>query len=80
MKFGHFPDWFKAPAFAILDPYIRLSRVNFLTREMKLLDELRKGKAVKVSESESGLFSFYAHDYDTINTTLLDFEKMRSGF
>ena len=78
MKFGRLPDWLKPPAFAILDPYIRLSRVNFLSTEMELLEELRKGKTVRVSASESGLFSFYAHDYDTINTTLLEFEKMRS--
>jgi hypothetical protein len=77
MKFSRLPDWLEAPAFAILDPYIRLSRVNFLATEMELLEELRKGKAVKVSDSEGGLFSFY--DYDTINTTLLEFEKMRNG-
>jgi hypothetical protein len=70
------PEWGKQPAAVLLDPYLRMCRLNYLASENQLIIALQNSKIpADAPKRENHLLSDYLHEYESMNTTLLEFEK-----
>ena len=70
------PDWGKQPAAMLLDPYLRICRLNYLASEKELILALQNSRnPIDAPKREKHLLSDYLHEYESMNTRLLDFEK-----
>jgi hypothetical protein len=75
------PEWGKQPAALLLDPYLRICRLDYLASENELILALQNSRnPADAPKRENHLLSNYLHEYESLNATLLDFEKKRKKF
>jgi hypothetical protein len=75
------PEWGKQPAAVLLDPYLRICRLNYLATEKEFILALQNAKTpADAPKRDNPLLSEYLHEYESMNTTLLDFEKKQEKF
>lgn len=75
------PEWGKQPAAVLLDPYLRICRLNYLATEKEFMLALQNAKTpAEAPKRGNSLLSEYLHEYESMNTTLLDFEKKQKKF
>ncbi|MCI0413687.1 hypothetical protein L0222_12915 [bacterium] len=75
------PEWGKAPAAMLLDPYLRICRLNYITSERELVLALQSSKnPAEAPKRENPLLSDFLHEYESMNSTLLEFEKKQKKF
>ena len=80
-EFTLVPEWGKQPAAVLLDPYLRICRLNYLATEKEFILALQNSKTpADAPKRDNPLLSEYLHEYESMNTTLLDFEKKQKKF
>jgi hypothetical protein len=80
-EFTLLPEWGKQPAALLLDPYLRICRLNYLATEKEFILALQNAKTpADAPKRDNPLLSEYLHEYESMNTTLLDFEQKQKNF